>query len=402
MRVFTPLRLLLALALCGLAAAIAFFPAGKGGNPRDKDGMAQPVRAARAVTQDVPEYLSGLGTVQPSSDALVRSRVDGVLLRLHFTEGQHVREGDLLAEIDPRPFEADLAEARGTLMKDQAQLDNARLDLARYAKLSQNKYIAAQEYNTQQAKVREYEGIVAADKAKVRSAELQLTYSRITAPVGGKLGLRQVEVGNMVHSSDAAGIVRISEIQPCHVVFSLPESKLNVVLQGAKQRGDTPMTVQAWDREEAALLGMGTLISMDNVIDTATGTVKFKAEFANTDRLLFPNQFINARLHARTFLNAVTVPAAAVQLGIKGKYVFLIREKKVHMVNVTVPFSNDDLAVITQGVKADDVVVVVGVDRLREGAPVDVVAMMETPRALPPQDGDEIPAAAKPAAPAAR
>ncbi|MGN0008821.1 MAG: MdtA/MuxA family multidrug efflux RND transporter periplasmic adaptor subunit [Desulfovibrionaceae bacterium] len=401
MRRTTLFRLLAVLLLCGLAASLVLLR--KDGAPRAMRTAPQPVRAATALRQDVPEYLAGLGTVRPSADALVQSRVDGTLIRLHFTEGQHVQAGELLAEIDPRPFEAEVAEARGTLAKDQALLDNARLDLGRYAALSRNKYIAGQEYTAQQAKVREYEGTVASDKAKLRAAELQLAYSRITAPVSGRTGLRQVEEGNMVRSSDSAGIVRVSEIQPCHVLFTLPESKLAVILEGARQHEeDSRMEVQVWDRNDSQMLDRGFLVSMDNSIDTATGTVKLKAEFANRERRLFPNQFVNARLLARTFRQAVTVPAAAIQLGMSGTYVFIIREGKVHMAAVEVPFSTDALAVVTTGLAADDRVVVDGVDRLREGSAVEVVAEVETPPAVRSGAGTDMPAADKDATPAAR
>ena len=314
----------LALALAALLIVWRLFFAGGPARP----GMsmdAPPVRVATAVAQDVPHFLNGLGTVTPSSDVLVKSRVDGQLVRLHFQEGQRVKAGELLAEIDPRLFQAALDEAQGNLAKDQAQLDNARRDLTRYAKLAKGDFIAAQQYETQRALVRQYEGTVEADKAAVDSARLQLEYSRITAPVGGRLGLRNVDEGNQIKSSDSDGLVRITEVSPCDVLFTLPESQVPLVAQALRQREENPslppLPVQAWDREQKHLLAVGALLSLDNQIDAATGTVRLKARFPNQDEALYPNQFVNARLMVRMLKDAVTIPASAVQLGSRGSYV---------------------------------------------------------------------------------
>ncbi|WP_288956837.1 MdtA/MuxA family multidrug efflux RND transporter periplasmic adaptor subunit [uncultured Desulfovibrio sp.] len=381
----------LALALAALLIVWRLFFAGGPARP----GMsmdAPPVRVATAVAQDVPHFLNGLGTVTPSSDVLVKSRVDGQLVRLHFQEGQRVKAGELLAEIDPRPFQAVLDEAQGNLAKDQAQLDNARRDLTRYAKLAKGDFIAAQQYETQRALVRQYEGTVEADKAAVDSARLQLEYSRITAPVGGRLGLRNVDEGNQIKSSDSDGLVRITEVSPCDVLFTLPESQVPLVAQALRQREENPslppLPVQAWDREQKHLLAVGALLSLDNQIDAATGTVRLKARFPNQDEALYPNQFVNARLMVRMLKDAVTIPASAVQLGSRGSYVYVVSKDDkgddiAHVREVTPGISTDRLTVIDKGLKAGEVVVVDGLDRLRGGIKVKVAATVETPKAEP-------------------
>lgn len=354
---------------------------------------APPVRVATAIAQNVPHFLNGLGTVIPSVDVLVKSRVDGQLLRLHFKEGQRVQAGDLLAEIDPRPFEAALSQAEGNLAKNQAQLDNARSDLQRYAKLSKGDFIAAQQYETQRALVRQYQGTVEADKAAVASARLQVEYSRITAPVGGRLGLRNVDEGNQIKASDTVGLVRITEVSPCDVLFTLPESQVDLVVSAfiARER-DTdlaPLPVQAWDREQKERLAVGYLLSLDNQIDAATGTVRLKARFANESNKLFPNQFVNARLMVQMLENAVTIPAGAVQLGARGSYVYVVSpseedkddEAVVSLRQVSPGITTARMAVIDEGLKAGEVVVVDGLDRLRDGIAVRVAASTETPKA---------------------
>ena len=381
-----------------LGAAFLLWRCGAAGGDRPgMGGDAPPVRVAIAVAQDVPHFLNGLGTVLPSSDVLVKSRVDGQLLRLHFQEGQRVAEGDLLAEIDPRPFQAALTEAEGHLARDKAQLENARRDLARYARLAKGDFIAEQQYENQRALVRQYEGTVEADQAAVDSARLQLEYSRITAPVGGRLGLRAVDEGNQVKSSDASGIVRITEVSPCDVLFTLPESQVGLITQALRRREADPalppLTVQAWDREQKRLLGVGELISLDNQIDTATGTVRLKARFANTDGSLYPNQFVNARLLVQTLHDAVTIPAAAVQLGSRGSYVYLVKKEErdgqeadvALLREVTPGIEAGRIAVIDSGVAPGDMVVVDGVDRLRDGIRVRVAATVETPAAEDPR-----------------
>lgn len=387
---FSGRRKLVAVVLVLLAVAAGWKLLGKGGGRPGMSMDAPPVRVATSLAQNVPHFLNGLGTVLPSGDVLVTSRVDGQLLRLHFAEGQRVKAGDLLAEIDPRPFQASLDQAMGNLAKDRAQLENARNDLARYAKLAQGNYIAAQQYETQRALVRQFEGVVRADQAAVDSARLQLEYSRITAPISGRLGLRNVDEGNMIKASDANGLVRITEISPCDVIFTLPESQVPLVVQALRHNeslpGSPPLLVQAWDREQKRLLAVGQLLSLDNQIDSATGTVRLKASFANKDGALYPNQFVNARLLVRVLPGAVTVPASAVQLGTRGAYVYVVRQAEkgqdeAQIRLVTPGVSSGGLTVIEKGLEPGERVVVDGLDRLRDGTAVRVAATVETPRA---------------------
>lgn len=356
------------------------------------DGGFPPVRVAEAIVQNVPHYLNGLGTVIPSSDVLVQSRVEGQLLRLHFKDGQRVKAGDLLAEIDPRPFQTALDQAKGNLDRDKAQLENARRDLDRYARLAKGDYIANQQYENQRALVRQYQGTVEADQAAVDSARLQLEYSRITAPVGGRLGLRVVDEGNQVKANDSNGIVRITETNPCDVIFTLPESQVHLIAQALHERelepDMPPLLAQAWNREDTELLAQGELISLDNRIDSATGTVKLKARFPNAQNRLFPNQFVNVRLLAQTIPEAVTIPSAAVQLGSRGSYCYVvIREDKEGQAidvakfrEVTPGIVTAGIEVIEKGIRAGELVVVDGLDRLRDGIRVRVAATMPTPR----------------------
>lgn len=376
-------RLLFVLVLLAIAAA-AFLLFGKKGGRGPMPAPTVPVRVATVRQQSMPHFLNGLGTVTPSADVLVTSRVDGQLMRLHFTEGQHVNAGDLLAEIDPRPFEAALAEARGTLARDKAQLANARRDLDRYAKLAAGDYIARQQYESQRATVRQYEGTVAADEAAVQSAALQLEYSRIVAPVSGRLGLRNVDEGNMIKASDTEGLVRITEITPCYVVFTLPENRVPLVgtaLRRTREGAARPL-VQAWDREQKNLLAFGELLSMDNRIDQATGTVRLKAQFANEKLTLYPNQFVNARVLVAELPDALTIPTAAVQLGSRGSYVYVIdKENIAHVRTITPGIATNSLTVVDEGLQAGETVVVDGLDRLRDGLRVKIAATVETPQA---------------------
>lgn len=363
-------------------------------NERPKGPMmegAPPVRAATAIVQNVPYFLNGLGTVQPSGDVLVQSRVSGQLIGLHFKEGQRVSAGQLLAEIDPRPFQAELDQAKGSLEKDKAQLDNAKRDLARYAKLVKGDFIAEQQYQNQKALVRQWEGAVEADKAAVDAAALQLEYSRITAPISGRLGLRAVDEGNQIAANDPNGIVRITETTPCDVLFTLPESQVGIVAKALHEREKNPklapLEVEAWDREDKIKLADGYLLSLDNQIDNTTGTVKLKARFPNDNYALYPNQFVNIRLLAETIENAVTVPAAAVQLGAKGSYCYVVHTKPddngdngtAVYTAVTPGVIDEGVQVITSGIKAGELVVVDGLDRLRDNISVRIAARMDTP-----------------------
>lgn len=376
-------RFVVVLVVLVLGLLIWYFFGGSGGR-KPMPAPTVPVRVAAVRQQSMPHFLNGLGTATPSADVLVTSRVDGQLMRLHFREGQRVAAGDLLAEIDPRPFEASLAEARGTLAKDKAQLVNARRDLERYSSLAAGDFIARQQYETQRATVRQYEGQVEADEAAVASAALQLEYSRIVAPVSGRLGLRNVDEGNMIKASDTDGLVRITEVSPCYVVFTLPESRVPLAaraLRQAEEGGSRPL-VQAWDREQKTLLVFGELLSMDNRIDAATGTVRLKAQFANENGALYPNQFVNARVLVDELPDALTVPSAAVQLGARGAYVYVVDEENIARLRDIVPgIATNELTVVAEGVRAGERVVVDGLDRLRDGLRVKIAATMETPPA---------------------
>lgn len=293
-----------------------------GGRRGMRSGPLAPVQAATAVEQAVPRYLTGLGTITAANTVTVRSRVDGQLMALHFQEGQQVKAGDLLAEIDPSQFKVALAQAQGQLAKDKATLANARRDLARYQQLAKTNLVSRQELDAQQALVSETEGTIKADEASVASAQLQLDWSRITAPVDGRVGLKQVDVGNQISSGDTTGIVVITQTHPIDLLFTLPESDIATVVQA--QKAGKPLVVEAWDRTNSKKLSEGTLLSLDNQIDATTGTIKVKARFNNQDDALFPNQFVNARMLVDTEQNAVVIPTAALQMGNEGHFVWVL------------------------------------------------------------------------------
>ncbi|BCL74481.1 multidrug transporter [Jeongeupia sp. HS-3] len=341
-----------------------------------RGGMAmngpQPVQAKPVTTGDMPVYLSGLGTVTAANTVTVRSQVGGQLMKLHFSEGQIVKEGQLLAEVDPRPFQVALTQAEGQMAKDAALLANARADLARYQQLLQQESIARQQVDTQLALVRQYEGAVKVDQGAIDSARLNLTYSRVTAPVAGRVGLRQVDPGNLVSASDTNGLVVITTVAPINVLFTLPEAQLPQVL-APLNAGET-LAVEAWDRGMAKLVASGKLVTVDNQIDTTTGTVKLKAQFANGDGMLFPNQFVNARIKVADLRGVQIAPAASIQHGSQGSFVWAVgQDSKVAMRLVKTGPTLGERVVILEGVKAGDKVVTDGADRLREGAQVEVV-----------------------------
>ncbi|MFB4338873.1 MdtA/MuxA family multidrug efflux RND transporter periplasmic adaptor subunit [Pantoea sp. CS_6] len=344
---------------------------GKRGNGGHK--ALAPVQAASAVTESVPQYLSGLGTVTAANTVTVRSRVDGNLVAIHFTEGQQVKAGDLLAEIDPRPYQVALMQAQGQLARDQATLANARRDLARYQKLAKTSLVSQQDLDTQNALVSETLGTIKADEGSVASAQLNLTYSRITSPIAGRVGLKQVDIGNYITSGDTNGLVVITQTHPVDVVFSVAENNISQIMQA--QKSGEPLLVEAWDRSNQHLIARGKLLSLDNQIDVTTGTIKIKARFDNQDDLLFPNQFVNARLKVNTLQDAVVIPVAALQMGNEGHFVWVINsEDKVSKKTVTAGFQDSQKVVINAGLSAGDRVVTDGLDRLTEGAKVEVVA----------------------------
>lgn len=332
-----------------------------------------PVLVASAKTADVDITLNALGTVVARSTVTVRPRVDGQLLRLAFEEGQVVTKGQLLAEIDPRPFEVQLAQAQGQLERDRAQLQNAQTDLQRYQGLLAKDSIAKQQVDTQAALVRQLQGTVASDQSQVDSARLQLSFTRITAPVGGRAGLKQVDAGNMVRTSDVNGLLVITEVQPIATVFSVPSD--NIAEVAASLRDGQAPVAEAWDRSGTRRIAQGRLVALDNQIDVATGTIRLKAEFSNEDGGLFPNQFVNVRLRVRTLKDALVIPMSAVQRSSSGTYVFVVAaDGKAGVRRVGLGQAFDDKVVVLEGVSAGERVIIDGSDRVREGAVVEPVA----------------------------
>ena len=373
------LRPLVGILLIGLAAAFAYLhwsDAQNGAHP-GRSGQAGardrpvPVVTEAVRTGDIKVYLTGLGTVTPRNMVTVRTQVDGQLMRVAFREGQMVQAGDLLAEIDPRPYQVQLLQAQGALARDQALLDNARVDLKRYKTLYHQDSGSQQQWETQKALVEQYEAAIKTDRAQIESAQLQLSYCRITAPVGGRVGLRQVDPGNIVHTSDTNGLVVITELQPIHVVFTLAADDLPPVLR--QVRAGKQLPVEAYDRDQKTLLATGFLLTLDNQIDTATGTIRLKAQFPNEDEGLFPNQFVNVRLLVRTLRDATVIPAAAIQRGVPGTYVYVVgTDRTVAVRPVKLGPAEDGLSAVTSGVEPGELVVVDGADKLREGAKVEL------------------------------
>lgn len=367
-------RLWLGILFCVVVLAVWLWPrnqAERSGPGPGGGGGPTPVSVALAEPGQIERTLHGLGTVTPVSTVTIRSRVDGPLKALHFTDGQAVHAGDLLAEIDPRPFEIALRQAQGQQAQHMAQLDNARLDLARYETLYKQNSVARQQLDAARAQVRELQGQIQVDQAAVADATLQLGYTRIVAPGGGRLGLHKVDVGNMVHATDTDGLVVLTQNQPMDVVFSIPQGQLPALLAARRQKPDlqTQLTLVAG----GLVVATGALLAVDNQIDVTTGTVRLKARFANADESLFPNQFVQVSLRLG-LESGIVVPLRAVQRSSAGEFVYRVdAQHKAHVVQVTTGVDDGNRVVVESGLKTGDSVVIEGTDRLRDGSSVELV-----------------------------
>jgi len=353
-------------------------PGGRGGRG-GRGPELPPVRVVQAETRSIAVTLKALGTVTPINTVVVRSRLDGELVRVSFNEGQNVKAGQVLAEIDPRPYQVALAQAEGQRAENQARLANARDDLAKFRSLFERQLIPRQQLTAQESLVKQIEGSVQSNDAQVSNAKLQLSFTKIVAPISGRLGLRQVDVGNLVRSGDTNGIVVITQMQPISVIFTVPEIELPAVLD-ALRSSNSPV-VEAWDRAETSLLTTGTLETVDNQIDTTTGTIKLRASFRNTDEKLFPNQFVNINLKLSTVRDATVVPAAAIQRASFGTFVYVIKpDGKATIRKVTLGVSEGERVAVTEGIAPGERVVLEGVDALQEGVTVEIVGTGPMPQ----------------------
>jgi multidrug efflux system membrane fusion protein len=345
---------------------------GKGNGGRGGAGMGGftvPVVVASAVRGDLPVYFNGLGTVTAFNTVTIRSRVDGQLVNVAFKEGQFVHQGDLLAEIDPRPFQVQLEQAQGQLARDQAQRKDAEVNLGRYQELFKEGVIPQQQLDTQAALVGQFDGAIKSDQSQIDNAKLQLVYSRITAPISGRIGLRLVDMGNIVHATDTSGLLVITQLQPIAVLFSLPQDQLPAV--NSKLRAGVQLSVEAFDRDDTAKIASGKLLTIDNQIDLTTGTYKLKSIFNNEDNTLFPNQFVNIHLLVDTKHNLTIVPAPAIQRGPQGTYVYAVgSDNTVKIHNVTIAQTTGNSVGLSAGINEGDVVVIDGQDKLQDGSKV--------------------------------
>jgi membrane fusion protein, multidrug efflux system len=344
---------------------------GQSAGGRGRGGMVIPVVAAKARKGDIGVYLTGLGTVTPIYTVSVKSRVDGQLMKVYYREGDHVRQGDPLVEIDPRPFQVQLMQAEGQLAKDQAALDNARLDLTRYQTLLTHNAIPEQQLATQKALVEQDAGAVKTDQAAMANANLNITYCHITAPITGRIGLRLVDPGNYVQASSQSGLLVITQIQPISVIFTITEDQVPTVLQ--KLRQGAHLRVDAYSRDMKAKLASGSLTTIDNQIDPTTGTLRLRATFNNSNDALFPNQFVNARLLVEEIRGVTLVPNAVVQRNTETAYVYLVKpDSTVTVKKVVAGTTEGDQTQIASGLMPGEVVVMTGVDKLQEGSKVRV------------------------------
>jgi multidrug efflux system membrane fusion protein len=329
---------------------------------------AVPVGVATVQQRDFPVYLTGLGSVQAFNTVALKSRIDGQITQVNFIEGQDVREGELLIQIDPRPYEVALATAQANLQRDEAQLQNAKVQYERQKALYAGGVIAKQDLDTQEASFGQYEGTIAADKAAIDSAKLNLVYTRITSPINGRIGLRQVDIGNYIQASSTSPMAVITQMHPIAIVFTLPEDQLQVVRQRMKQG---TLGVDVYSRDDATKLSTGKLLTIDNQIDQTTGTAKLKAVFENPDNNLWPNQFVNVHLLLETRKDAITMPAAAIQRGPQGTFTYLVdANNMVRMQPVQIALTQGSVVVIASGVQPGDRVVTDGQEKLQAGTTV--------------------------------
>ena len=374
-RVMVALLVLLALGGAGYWYFVLRTPAtaqvAGGRRGRNQPADIIPVLAARSERADVPVWLDGLGTVQAFNSVQVKAQVDGPLIEVRFKEGQDVAQGDVLARIDPRPFQATLDQQAAKKQQDEATLANARLDAARYAKLAATAYSSGQQYDTQKAMVSQLEAQVRGDQAQIDSARVQLGYTTIVAPIDGRTGLRQVDVGNIVHSADTTPLTVITQLHPISVVFTLPQQALPAV--AAAMHAGTPVVQALAQGGGSTVLDRGELAVLDNQVDPATGTIKLKATFPNNGLTLWPGGFVNVRLLVETQKDVVTVPTAAVQRGPNGPYVYVVRADNTAERRMMKVGHEDEVAsVVTQGVQPGEQIVVDGAARLSEGSKVAV------------------------------
>ncbi len=353
----------------GAAPAASAGTASKGGK-KGAPGVV-PVVAAKASKGNIGVYITGLGSVIPIYTVTVKSRVDGQLMTIHYKEGDMVKQNDLLLEIDPRPYQVQLEQAEGQLARDQATLDNARVDLDRYTKLLAQNAIPEQQLATQKATVAQAEGVVKSDQGAIDSAKLNLVYCSIRAPITGKIGLRLVDPGNIVHAADTNGLIVITQIQPISVIFTLAEDDLQAVLR--KLAAGQHLSAEAWDRANTTKIGTGTLVTVDNQIDPTTGSLRLRADFDNSKNQLFPNQFVNVRLLVEEKRGVTLVPTAVIQRTTNSVYVYLVKSDNTVTVRpIMLGVTEGDNTEVTSGLAPGDVVVMTGVDELQEGSHVTV------------------------------
>ena len=370
--------------IAALLIAVALIVAAAGGLGQKAVPQAQrpaaaiPVRTALVQRQDVPIFLNGIGTVHAFNIVTVKTRVDGHLDRIAFVEGQDITEGEVLAQIDPRPFQAQLAQARAARARNEALLANAKLDLERTSTLAAREYATRQNLDTQRALVLQLEAAIQGDQAAIDNATVQLGYATITSPITGRTGMRLVDKGNIVRSTDANGLVVITQLQPISVIFALPQDELGAII---KEMSEAPLKVLAYNRDGTIKLGEGVLVLVDNQVDAATGTLRLKATFDNRDNALWPGQFVNARLLLTTRSGVAAVPAPVVQHGLNGMFAYVVKsDQSVEQRPIKIGYSRDGVTVVEEGLRFDEVVVLDGQYKLRSGTRVQLVPPGGQPR----------------------